>query len=266
MADEYYQLTHTGEQIDDAINKIETLDDIIDKNNSTITDTIYNNKIKPLETTVQDFEGKIKTNTDNIGDYQRVIAGINAEITTLNNENNEREKEIIGIQGLLGNKVESEDYTADVKGLKDEDNRLNNKIEAVDKDLQLKITPIDNRSATNQNDISELKKQIKEINVNDINNSINSISQDLAIFKADTSSTLEELSQKDEGLENTCSSLNGEIEDIQKTLEAVPNTYTTQNEFDSFSEGIYGNNGIIANLQAQITALKKQIDELTSSN
>ena len=61
-----------------------------------------------------------------------------------------------------------------------------------------------------------------------------------------------------------------DIEGIQATLNDIPNTYETQENFTSFvndtfnplSEDIHGDSGIIANLNNQITELQKQITNL----
>lgn len=279
MAEEYYQLSHTGEQIDNAIKKLDDLDNVINKNNDIIINTIYNNKIQPLETRMDNFETKIKTDTVSISKYNKDITAINGRINVLGQENNDRKDDIEQLTTFLSEKVESKDYQKDVSELKRKDqaleNQIENRISELKQNLNNTITGNTTRSVQNETDIKAIKNQIEKMgNIQELRNSLSSLSQTYNEFIAnDFTNTKKTANDALAAVGQLQATHQTDIEGIQATLNDIPNTYETQENFTSFvtntfnplSEEIYGENGVnsqIASLQTQISELQKQIANL----
>lgn len=232
MAEEYFQLNHTGQQIDDAVNEINNLDNIIKKNNTTVMDAIYNNKIHPLEMTVQGFDDKIEANTVNKENYNRDMTGISGRITFLEQENDVRKDDINQLIKSLGAKAEKSDISTQIKALEGKDISLENQIEKLNSSVKINNNSIvENRGRLDilEKSDTSIKTQIKTINTN--------------------------ITGLDAKVSSLSSSLNDKISE-SKAEEIVKNYTDPQ---------INNLQAQIDTLSNQITKLQEQIDKLTNS-
>lgn len=278
MAEEYYQLNHTGQQIDDAISKINDLKSRVETNTASIqTNTT---EIDTLKRNVSSKDSQILTNTVDIKDCFKKINTIESStINSLQAQINSNSTDIGGVRELLNKRVETETYDKAVKDLKSKDSQLQNNIEAVAQDQTTQLGLVKDRVRSNEENIAALSGRIDNMNesvgnIEGLTQSISSLSQTYNEFVAgdfaNTKKTANDALTTVGQLQTTHQT---DIEGIQKTLNDIPNTYETQENFTSFvtntfnplSEEIYGKNGVnsqIASLQTQISELQNQIVNL----
>lgn len=280
MANEYFQLTHTGEQIDDAINKVKTLENNVSTNSSNIqTNTTT---IDTLRKSVDSKNSQIQKNSDDIIEcFKRVSAIETTTIGNLEAQIDNQNKDISTIRDQLNNKVEQSAYDATIKLLKEQDEILSNRIDSERENQDTVVGLIRERVGNNETNINSLSTRIDNINdsvgnIEGLTQSIGSLSQTYNEFIAgdfaDTQTTANNALSIATNLQTTHQT---DIENLQTQFDNIPNIYQTQENFESFlngsfeplSEEIYKENGIldeIAALKEQINNLQKQIDELTS--
>lgn len=284
MAEEYYQLNHTGEQIDDAVSKIDDLKNHIETNTANIQTNTTD--IDTLKRSVSNKDSQITSNTDNIKDcFKRINTIESTTVNSLQAQINNNSIDISGLRDLLNKKVGTETYDKAVKDLKSKDDQLQLNIEAVAKDQTNQLNLINN----NGRNIAALSGRVDNMNesvgnIEGLTQSISSLSQTYNEFVAgdfaDTKKTANDALAAVGQLQATHQT---DIEEIQATLNDIPNTYETQENFTSFvtntfnplSEKIYGENGVnsqitslqtqISELQKQIAGLQAQIDDLKGS-
>lgn len=271
MEEEYYQLNHTGQQIDDAISEINDLKSHVETNTASIqTNTT---EIDTLKRNVSSKDSQILTNTDNIKDcFKKINAIESATINKLQAQIQSNSTDIGGVRELLNKKVEAETYDKAIKDLKSKDDQLQRNIDAVVKDQVNQLNLI-NSNGRNIASLSERVDTINESvgNINELSESISSLSQTYNEFIAgDFTNTKKMANDALAAVGQLQTTHQTDVEGIQAILNEIPNTYETQENFTSFvdntfnplSEEIHGDNGIIANLSSQITELQKQITNL----
>ena len=275
MEEEYYQLNHTGQQIDDAVSEIDDLKNHIKTNTANIQTNTTD--IDTLKRSVSNKDSQITSNTDNIKDCFKRINTI--ESTTVNNlqaQINNNSTDISGLRNLLNKKVGTETYDKAVKDLKSKDNQLQLNIEAVAQDQTTQLGLVKDRVRSNEENIAALSGRVDNMNesvgnIEGLTQSISSLSQTYNEFIAgDFANTKKTANDALTAVGQLQATHQTDIEGIQATLNDIPNTYETQENFTSFvndtfnplSEDIHGDSGIIANLNNQITELQKQITNL----
>lgn len=271
MAEEYYQLSHTGQQIDDAVSEINDLKNHVETN--TVNIQTNTTDIDTLKRNISNKDSQIISNTDNIRDcFKRINTIESATVNGLQAQINNNSTDISGLRDLLNKKVEAEIYDKAVKDLKSKDNQLQLNIDAVVKDQVNQLNLIN----SNRRNIASLSERVDTINesvgnINELSESISSLSQTYNEFIAgDFTNTKKTANDALAAVGQLQATHQADIEGIQTTLNEIPNTYETQENFTSFvndtfnplSEEIHGDNGIIANLSSQITELQKQITNL----
>lgn len=288
MAEEYYQLNHTGEQIDDAVSKIDDLKNHIEANTANIQTNITD--INTLKKSVSNKDSQITSNTDKIKDcFKRINTIESTTVNSLQAQINNNSTDISGLRDLLNKKVGTETYDKTIKDLKSKDNQLQLNIEAVAQDQTTQLGLVKDRVRSNEENIAALSGRVDNMNesvgnIEGLTQSISSLSQTYNEFVAgdfaDTKKTANDALATVGQLQATHQT---DIEGIQATLNDIPNTYETQENFTSFvtntfnplSEKIYGENGVnsqitslqtqISELQKQIAGLQAQIDDLKNS-
>lgn len=278
MEEEYYQLSHTGKEINNAISEIDDLKNHIETNTANIQTNTTD--IDTLKRSVSNKDSQITSNTDNIKDcFKRINTIESTTVNSLQAQINNNSTDISGLRDLLNKKVGTETYDKAVKDLKSKDNQLQLNIEAVAQDQTTQLGLVKDRVRSNEENITALSRRVDNINesvgnIEELTQSISSLSQTYNEFVAgdfaDTKKTAKDALAAVGWLQATHQT---DIEGIQATLNDIPNTYETQENFTSFvtntfnplSEEIYGENGVnsqIASLQTQISELQKQIANL----
>ena len=275
MEEEYYQLSHTGKEIDNAVSVIDDLKNHIETNTANIQTNTTD--IDTLKRSVSNKDSQITSNTDNIKDCLKRINTI--ESTTVNSlqaQINNNSTDISGLRDLLNKKVGTETYDKAVKDLKSKDNQLQLNIEAVAQDQTTQLGLVKDRVRSNEENIAALSGRVDNMNesvgnIEGLTQSISSLSQTYNEFVAgDFANTKKTANDALAAVGQLQATHQTDIEGIQATLNDIPNTYETQENFTSFvndtfnplSEDIHGDSGIIANLNNQITELQKQITNL----
>lgn len=288
MAEEYYQLNHTGEQIDDAVSEINNLKNHIETNTANIQTNTTD--IDTLKRSVSNKDSQITSNTDNIKDcFKRINTIESTTVNSLQVQINNNSTDISGLKDLLNKKVGTETYDKAVKDLKSKDNQLQLNIEAVAQDQTTQLGLVKDRVRSNEENIAALSGRVDNMNesvgnIEGLTQSISSLSQTYNEFVtgdfADTKKTANDALAAVGQLQATHQT---DIKGIQAILNDIPNTYETQKNFTSFvintfnplSEEIYGENGVnnqiaslqtqVSEFQKQIASLQKQIDDLKGS-
>lgn len=285
MEEEYYQLSHTGQQIDDAVSEIDDLKNHIETNTANIQTNTTD--IDTLKRSVSNKDSQITSNTDNIKDcFKRINTIESTTVNSLQAQINNNSTDISGLRDLLNKKVGTETYDKAVKDLKSKDNQLQLNIEAVAQDQTTQLGLVKDRVRSNEENIAALSGRVDNMNesvgnIEGLTQSISSLSQTYNEFVAgDFANTKKTANDALTAVGQLQATHQTDIEGIQATLNDIPNTYETQENFTSFvndtfnplSEDIHGDSGIIANLnsqiaelQKQITNLQRQIDELKNS-
>lgn len=275
MEEEYYQLSHTGKEIDNAISKIDDLKNHIETNTANIQTNTTD--IDTLKRSVSNKDSQIASNTDNIKDCLKRINTIESiTVNSLQAQINNNNTDISGLRDLLNKKVGTETYDKAVKDLKSKDNQLQLNIEAVAQDQTTQLGLVKDRVRSNEENIAALSGRVDNMNesvgnIEGLTQSISSLSQTYNEFVAgDFANTKKTANDALTAVGQLQATHQTDIEGIQATLNDIPNTYETQENFTSFvndtfnplSEDIHGDSGIIANLNNQITELQKQITNL----
>lgn len=288
MEEEYYQLSHTGKEIDNAISEIDDLKNHIETNTANIQTNTTD--INTLKKSVSNKDSQITSNTDKIKDcFKRINTIESTTVNSLQAQINNNSTDISGLRDLLNKKVGTETYDKTIKDLKSKDNQLQLNIEAVAQDQTTQLGLVKDRVRSNEENIAALSGRVDNMNesvgnIEGLTQSISSLSQTYNEFVAgdfaDTKKTANDALATVGQLQATHQT---DIEGIQATLNGIPNTYETQENFTSFvtntfnplSEEIYGENGVnsqiaslqtqVSELQKQIADLQKQIDDLKSS-
>lgn len=288
MEEEYYQLSHTGKEIDNAISEIDDLKNHIETNTANIQTNTTD--IDTLKRSVSNKDSQITSNTDNIKDcFKRINTIESTTVNSLQAQINNNSTDISGLRDLLNKKVGTETYDKAVKDLKSKDNQLQLNIEAVAQDQTTQLGLVKDRVRSNEENIAALSGRVDNMNesvgnIEGLTQSISSLSQTYNEFVtgdfADTKKTANDALAAVGQLQATHQT---DIEGIQATLNDIPNTYETQENFTSFvintfnplSEEIYGENGVnnqiaslqtqVSEFQKQIASLQKQIDDLKGS-
>ena len=288
MEEEYYQLSHTGQQIDDAVSEIDDLKNHIETNTANIQTNTTD--IDILKRSVSNKDSQITSNTDNIKDcFKRINTIESTTVNSLQAQINNNGTDISGLRDLLNKKVGTETYDKAVKDLKSKDNQLQLNIEAVAQDQTTQLGLVKDRVRSNEENIAALSGRVDNMNesvgnIEGLTQSISSLSQTYNEFIAgDFANTKKTADDALTAVGQLQATHQTDIEGIQATLNDIPNTYETQENFTSFvndtfnplSEEIYGENGVnsqiaslqiqISELQKQITNLQRQIDELKNS-
>ena len=275
MEEEYYQLSHTGKEIDNAVSVIDDLKNHIETNTANIQTNTTD--IDTLKRSVSNKDSQITSNTDKIKDCFKKINTI--ESTTVNSlqaQINNNSTDISGLRDLLNKKVGTETYDKAVKDLKSKDNQLQLNIEAVAQDQTTQLGLVKDRVRSNEENIAALSGRVDNMNesvgnIEGLTQSISSLSQTYNEFVAgDFTNTKKTANDALTAVGQLQATHQADIEGIQTTLNEIPNIYETQENFTSFvndtfnplSEDIHGDSGIIANLNNQITELQKQITNL----
>lgn len=271
MEEEYYQLSHTGQQIDDAVSEIDDLKNHIETNTANIQTNTTD--IDTLKRSVSNKDSQITSNTDNIKDcFKRINTIESTTVNSLQAQINNNSTDISGLRDLLNKKVGTETYDKAVKDLKSKDNQLQLNIDVVAKDQTNQLNLI-NSNGRNIASLSERVDTINESvgNIEGLSESISNLSQTYNEFiTGDFTNTKKTANDALTTVGQLQATHQADIEGIQTTLNEIPNTYETQENFTSFvndtfnplSEDIHGDSGIIANLNNQITELQKQITNL----
>lgn len=284
MAEEYYQLNHTGEQIDDAVSEINNLKNHVETNTANIQTNVTN--IDTLKKNVSNKDSQITSNTDNIKDcFKRINTIESTTVNSLQAQINNNSTDISGLRDSLNKKVGTETYDKAVKDLKSKDDQLQFNIDAVAKDQTNQLNLI-NSNGRNIASLSERVDTINESvgNIEGLSESISNLSQTYNEFiTGDFTNTKKTANDALTTVGQLQATHQADIEGIQTTLNEIPNTYETQENFTSFvtntfnplSEEIYGENGVnsqiaslqtqISEFQKQIASLQKQIDDLKGS-
>lgn len=284
MAEEYYQLNHTGKQIDDAVSEINNLKNHVETNTANIQTNVTN--IDTLKKNVSNKDSQITSNTDNIKDcFKRINTIESTTVNSLQAQINNNSTDISGLRDLLNKKVGTETYDKAVKDLKSKDDQLQFNIDAVAKDQTNQLNLI-NSNGRNIASLSERVDTINESvgNIEGLSESISNLSQTYNEFiTGDFTNTKKTANDALTTVGQLQATHQADIEGIQTTLNEIPNTYETQENFTSFvtntfnplSEEIYGENGVnsqiaslqtqISEFQKQIASLQKQIDDLKGS-
>ena len=278
MEEEYYQLSHTGKEIDNAISKIDDLKNHIETNTANIQTNTTD--INTLKKSVSNKDSQITSNTDKIKDcFKRINTIESTTVNSLQAQINNNSTDISGLRDLLNKKVGTETYDKTIKDLKSKDNQLQLNIEAVAQDQTTQLGLVKDRVRSNEENIAALSGRVDNMNesvgnIEGLTQSISSLSQTYNEFVAgdfaDTKKTANDALATVGQLQATHQT---DIEGIQATLNGIPNTYETQENFTSFvtntfnplSEEIYGENGVnsqIASLQTQVSEFQKQIASL----
>lgn len=275
MEEEYYYLNHTGQQIDDAISEINDLKSHVETNTASIQ--INTTDIDTLKRSVSNKDSQITSNTDNIKDcFKRINTIESTTVNSLQAQINNNSTDISGLRDLLNKKVGTETYDKAVKDLKSKDNQLQLNIEAVAQDQTTQLGLVKDRVRSNEENIAALSGRVDNMNesvgnIEGLTQSISSLSQTYNEFVAgDFANTKKTANDALTAVGQLQATHQTDIEGIQATLNDIPNTYETQENFTSFvndtfnplSEDIHGDSGIIANLNNQITELQKQITNL----
>ena len=275
MEEEYYQLSHTGQQIDDAVSEIDDLKNHIETNTANIQTNTTD--IDTLKRSVSNKDSQITSNTDNIKDcFKRINTIESTTVNSLQAQINNNRTDISGLRDLLNKKVGTETYDKAVKDLKSKDNQLQLNIEAVAQDQTTQLGLVKDRVRSNEENIAALSGRVDNMNesvgnIEGLTQSISSLSQTYNEFIAgDFANTKKTADDALTAVGQLQATHQTDIEGIQATLNDIPNTYETQENFTSFvndtfnplSEDIHGDSGIIANLNNQITELQKQITNL----
>lgn len=271
MEEEYYQLSHTGKEIDNAISEIDDLKNHIETNTANIQTNTTD--INTLKKSVSNKDSQITSNTDKIKDcFKRINTIESTTVNSLQAQINNNSTDISGLRDLLNKKVGTETYDKTIKDLKSKDNQLQLNIEAVVKDQTNQLNLI-NSNGRNIASLSERVDTINESvgNIEGLSESISNLSQTYNEFiTGDFTNTKKTANDALTTVGQLQATHQADIEGIQTTLNEIPNTYETQENFTSFvndtfnslSEDIHGDSGIIANLNNQITELQKQIADL----
>lgn len=271
MEEEYYQLSHTGKEIDNAVSEIDDLKNHIETNTANIQTNTTD--IDTLKRSVSNKDSQITSNTDNIKDcFKRINTIESATVNNLQAQINNNGTDISGLRDLLNKKVGTETYDKAVKDLKSKDDQLQLNIDAVAKDQTNQLNLI-NSNGRNIASLSERVDTINESvgNIEGLSESISNLSQTYNEFiTGDFTNTKKTANDALTTVGQLQATHQADIEGIQTTLNEIPNTYETQENFTSFvndtfnslSEDIHGDSGIIANLNNQITELQKQIADL----
>lgn len=278
MEEEYYQLSHTGKEIDNAISEIDDLKNHIETNTANIQTNTTD--INTLKKSVSNKDSQITSNTDKIKDcFKRINTIESTTVNSLQAQINNNSTDISGLRDLLNKKVGTETYDKTIKDLKSKDNQLQLNIEAVAQDQTTQLGLVKDRVRSNEENIAALSGRVDNMNesvgnIEGLTQSISSLSQTYNEFVAgdfaDTKKTANDALATVGQLQATHQT---DIEGIQATLNGIPNTYETQENFTSFvtntfnplSEEIYGENGVnsqIASLQTQVSEFQKQIASL----
>lgn len=278
MAEEYFQLNHTGQQIDDAVNEINNLKSRVETNTANIQTNTTD--IDTLERNIDSKNAQINTNTDNIKDcFKRINTIESATINNLQTQINDHNTDISGLRTSLNNKVEAKDYKTAIDNLKAKDDQLQRNIDRVAQDQTTQLGLVKDRVRSNEENIVALSGRIDNMNesvgnIEGLTQSISSLSQTYNEFIAgDFANTKKTANDALAAVGQLQATHQTDIEGIQAILSKIPNTYETQENFTSFvtntfnplSEEIYGESGInsqITNFQTQISGLQKQIDNL----
>ena len=275
MEEEYYQLSHTGEQIDNAVSVIDDLKNHIETNTANIQTNTTD--IDTLKRSVSNKDSQITSNTDNINDcFKRINTIESTTVNSLQAQINNNSTDISGLRDLLNKKVGTETYDKAVKDLKSKDNQLQLNIEAVAQDQTTQLGLVKDRVRSNEENIAALSGRVDNMNesvgnIEGLTQSISSLSQTYNEFVAgDFANTKKTANDALTAVGQLQATHQADIEGIQTTLNEIPNTYETQENFTSFvndtfnplSEDIHGDSGIITNLNNQITELQKQITNL----
>lgn len=278
MAEEYFQLNHTGQQIDDAISEINNLKSRVETNTTNIQTNTTD--IDTLERNIDSKNAQINTNTDNIKDcFKRINTIESVTINNLQTQINDHNTDISGLRTSLNNKVEAKDYKTAIDNLKAKDDQLQRNIDRVAQDQTTQLGLVKDRVRSNEENIVALSGRIDNMNesvgnIEGLTQSISSLSQTYNEFIAgDFANTKKTANDALAAVGQLQATHQTDIEGIQAILSKIPNTYETQENFTSFvtntfnplSEEIYGESGInsqITNFQTQISGLQKQIDNL----
>ena len=275
MEEEYYQLSHTGKEIDNAVSVIDDLKNHIETNTAIIQTNTTD--IDTLKRSVSNKDSQITSNTDNIKDcFKRINAIESTTVNSLQAQINNNSTDISGLRDLLNKKVGTETYDKAVKDLKSKDNQLQLNIEAVAQDQTTQLGLVKDRVRSNEENIVALSGRVDNMNesvgnIEGLTQSISSLSQTYNEFVAgDFANTKKTANDALTAVGQLQATHQTDIEGIQAILNDIPNTYETQENFTSFvndtfnplSEDIHGDSGIIANLNNQITELQKQITNL----
>ena len=275
MEEEYYQLSHTGKEIDNAVSVIDDLKNHIETNTANIQTNTTD--IDTLKRSVSNKDSQITSNTDNIKDcFKRINTIESTTVNSLQAQINNNSTDISGLRDLLNKKVGTETYDKAVKDLKSKDNQLQLNIEAVAQDQTTQLGLVKDRVRSNEENIAALSGRVDNMNesvgnIEGLTQSISSLSQTYNEFVAgDFANTKKTANDALAAVGQLQATHQTDIEGIQATLNDIPNTYETQENFTSFvndtfnplSEDIHGDSGIIANLNNQITELQKQITNL----
>ena len=275
MEEEYYQLSHTGKEIDNAISVIDDLKNHIETNTANIQTNTTD--IDTLKRSVSNKDSQITSNTDNIKDcFKRINTIESTTVNSLQAQINNNSTDISGLRDLLNKKVGTETYNKAVKDLKSKDNQLQLNIEAVAQDQTTQLGLVKDRVRSNEENIAALSGRVDNMNesvgnIEGLTQSISSLSQTYNEFVAgDFANTKKTANDALTAVGQLQATHQADIEGIQTTLNEIPNIYETQENFTSFvndtfnplSEDIHGDSGIIANLNNQITELQKQITNL----
>lgn len=284
MAEEYYQLNHTGQQIDDAISEINNLKSRVETNAVNIQTNTTD--IDTLERNVNSKDSQILTNTDHIKEcFKKINAIESATINKLQAQIQSNSTDIGGVRELLNKRVETETYDKAVKDLKSQDSKLQNNINAVAEDQTTQLGLVKDRVSNNESNIRSLSSRIDNMNesignIEGLTQSISSLSQtynefitgDFANTKKTANDALAVVATHQTDIKGIKAILNG-IPDVYETQENF--TFFVTNTFNPLSEEIYGENGVnsqiasfqtqISELQNQIVNLQTQIDKLKGS-
>lgn len=281
MTNEYFQLNHTGQQIDDAIDKIDGLEESINTNTKNIgTNTT---DITTLKGSISNRDSQIQTNSDNITTcLTRITAIETSTVAGLQSQIKIHSENISDLRGLINNKVEQGIYDKAIEDLKSQDNQLQSNIEATKDSWDIQLNLVKNDIKSNKDNIDILFNRVNDINtsvgnIEGLQQSVNSLSQDFGEFRAgDFTNTQTAVNNALTAIGELRETHSNDIQGIQTTLAEIPNTYKTNEDFASFyndtfeplSEEVYKENGIldeIVSLKEQIKSLQQQIDELKSS-
>lgn len=272
-----YVSTHTGTEIDTAVDKITAIQsDLVDDSTlgnttiKTVRKSLYdlNSKVLKLSTNSDAIETRFGTVEYNITHNQQAISDVSQALTALQNDNvTKNTKKIEGLEKAVADKVAQEEYEGRTDAIIGSKTKLtNNELESKGMTLYQLKNAIDN---TNKNIPCNL--------INDFSNcqsTVQSHTTKISSLEKRTLNLEEKANKIDSNtnnisrLENALNSqqtviteIQGNINTIQENVSTIQGNYISTDDFNVQIEVL---NSQIEVLNSQIKALNSEIKDLKS--
>lgn len=272
-----YVSTHTGTEIDTAVDKITAIQSDLEDDSTLGNTTIkavrknlseLNSKVLKLSTNSNTIDQNFETIKANINHNQQAISGVNQALITLQNGNVKDNTDKIKIlEKSVGDKVAQEEYkhrTEAIIGSKTE--LTNNELENKDMTLSKLRSAID---ATNKKIPLNLIQTFPDCldTVQSHTTKISSLEErasDLEDKASKIDSNTRSVNRLEEALnsqQGVITQNQGKISTIQGNVSTIQENYITKNDFNFQIEAL---NSQIGTLSSQIEALNSEIENLKS--